>query len=41
MEARRHIEQFISKKVHLALHVKVEKDWRKNENLLRRFGYIE
>lgn len=40
-DARRHIELFLSKKVHLALFVKVEKDWRKNENLLRRFGYTE
>ena len=38
-EARIDIEKFIGKKVFLELFVKVEKEWRKNENKLRRFGY--
>ena len=39
MEARRDLEEFFQKKVFLETHVKVEKDWRKNERQLRRFGY--
>jgi GTPase len=39
-EARKVIQRFLGKKVHLVLFVKVEKDWRKDENVLRRFGYI-
>jgi len=39
-EARKQIQKFLGKKVHLVLLVKVEKDWRKDENLLKRFGYI-
>jgi GTPase len=38
-EARIDIERFLKKKVFLELFVKVEKEWRKNENKLRRFGY--
>lgn len=38
-EARIDIEKFLGKKVFLELFVKVEKEWRKNENKLRRFGY--
>lgn len=38
-EARLDIERFLGKKVFLELFVKVEKEWRKNENKLRRFGY--
>lgn len=38
-EARKDIERFLGKKVFLELFVKVEKDWRKSENKLRRFGY--
>lgn len=37
--ARIDIEEFIGKKVFLELSVKVTKDWRDNEKLLRRFGY--
>jgi len=39
-ESRKQIQKFLGKKVHLVLFVKVEKDWRKDENLLKRFGYI-
>jgi GTPase len=38
-EARIDIEKFLGKKVFLELFVKVEKEWRKNEGKLRRFGY--
>ena len=40
-EARKDIEKFFEKKVFLELFVKVEKDWRNQENKLRAFGYIE
>ena len=40
-EARKDIETFFEKKVYLELYVKVEKDWRNQENKLRAFGYIE
>jgi len=38
-EARKDIEEFVGKKVFLELHVKVNKDWRDNEIILKRFGY--
>ena len=38
-EARIDIEKFLGKKVFIELFVKVEKEWRKNEGKLRRFGY--
>ena len=38
-EARKDLEQFFGKKIHLELFVKVQKDWRSNSNQLRRFGY--
>jgi GTPase len=38
-EARIDIEKFIQKKVHLDLYVKVSKDWRDNDKLLKQFGY--
>ena len=41
IEARKDIEKFFEKKVYLELYVKVEKDWRNQENKLRQFGYIE
>jgi GTP-binding protein Era len=37
--ARKDIERFFEKKVFLELFVKVEKDWRNREALLRAFGY--
>ena len=40
-EARKDIEKFFEKKVFLELYVKVEKDWRNQENKLRAFGYID
>ena len=41
IEARKDIEQFFQKHVYLEMFVKVEKDWRNRENVLRSFGYIE
>ncbi len=37
--AREAIEEFFGKKVYLQLTVKVNKDWRNNDNTLERFGY--
>ncbi len=38
-EARQDLEKIIEKKVFLGLEVKVEKDWRKKDNILNDFGY--
>ncbi|MGQ9461984.1 MAG: GTPase Era [Candidatus Fervidibacter sp.] len=38
--ARTEIERWLGKKVYLDLWVKVAKNWRKDENALRRFGYF-
>lgn len=37
--ARKDIERFFDKKVFLQVFVKVEKDWRSRDNILRQFGY--
>ena len=37
--ARKTLEVFFGKKVHLELYVKVNKDWRNNSKQLKRFGY--
>lgn len=37
--ARKDIERFFDKKVFLELYVKVEKDWRNRDNMLKTFGY--
>ena len=39
IEARKDLELFFGKQVHLELYVKVNKNWRSNQNQLRRFGY--
>lgn len=39
-QARLDIEEFLQKKVYLELTVKVSKDWRNNETLLKRYGYF-
>lgn len=39
MEARKDIEAFFEKKVFLELFVKVEKDWRNKDKVLKDFGY--
>jgi len=38
-EARKQMEKFLGKQVFLELYVKVMKDWRDNEKILKRFGY--
>ncbi len=38
-EARKDMEEFFQKQVFLELFVKVNKDWRDNDNMLKRFGY--
>ncbi len=37
--ARKDIEKFFDKKVFLEIFVKVEKDWRNRDNILKQFGY--
>lgn len=37
--ARKDIEHFFEKKIFLEMFVKVEKDWRNRDNLLKNFGY--
>ena len=37
--ARQDIERFFDKKVFLQLFVKVEKEWRSSDKMLRNFGY--
>ena len=39
-EARKEIEAFLDKHIFLGLTIKVEKNWRENERLLKRFGYM-
>lgn len=38
-EARKDLEIFFDKKVHIELFVKVNKNWRSNDRQLKRFGY--
>ena len=38
-EARKDLEKFFNKKIHLELYVKVNKNWRNDKRQLRRFGY--
>ena len=38
-EARKELEKFFGKQIHIELFVKVNKNWRSNENQLKRFGY--
>lgn len=39
IEARKDLEKFFGKQIHLELYVKVNKNWRSNQTQLRRFGY--
>ena len=39
ISARKDIEKFIGNKIYLELSVKVKKDWRDNDNMLKQFGY--
>lgn len=38
-EARKDLQRFFGKKIHLELYVKVNKNWRNDKRQLRRFGY--
>lgn len=38
-EARKDLQVFFDKKVHIELFVKINKNWRNNTNQLKRFGY--
>jgi len=40
IRARKTIEQFYRKKVHLELFVKVQPGWRKRDDALKKFGYV-
>ncbi len=39
VEARKDLERFFGKQIHLELYVKVNKNWRSNQKQLKRFGY--
>ncbi|WP_298342245.1 GTPase Era [uncultured Algibacter sp.] len=39
IEARKDLEKFFGKQIHIELYVKVNKNWRSNQNQLKRFGY--
>ncbi|MCB0435983.1 MAG: GTPase Era, partial [Mangrovimonas sp.] len=39
VEARKDLELFFDKQIHLELYVKVNKNWRSNVKQLKRFGY--
>ena len=39
INSRKVIEEFLQKKVHLELFVKVRPKWRDNENYLKEYGY--
>ena len=40
-QARQDLEKITEKKVFLGLQVKVEKDWRKKDKVLKSFGYVQ
>ena len=39
VEARKDLEKFFAKQVHIELYVKVNKNWRSSSQQLKRFGY--
>ena len=39
IESRKDLETFFGKQIHIELFVKVNKNWRSNQNQLKRFGY--
>lgn len=41
VEARKDLEKFFGKQVHLELYVKVNKNWRNDARQLKRFGYTD
>lgn len=40
-KARGRLEEFLGRRVYLSLRVKVDPDWRRNQEALVRFGYVE
>jgi len=40
-QAREELEELVENKVFLELFVKVSKNWRRNTNLLKDFGYTK
>ena len=40
VDARKELEEFLQGNVHLSLHVKVDKNWRKDEDKLKVYGYL-
>jgi GTPase len=41
IESRKELEAFFQKHVHVELFVKVQKDWKDDNSLLKRFGYLD
>ena len=39
VEARADLEKFFGKQIHIEMYVNVNKNWRSNTNMLKRFGY--
>jgi len=39
VEARKDLEKFFGKQIHIELYVKINKNWRSNQRQLKRFGY--
>ncbi len=39
VESRKELEKFFGKQIHIELYVKINKNWRSNQNQLKRFGY--
>ncbi|MBP2831609.1 GTPase Era [Aquimarina sp. U1-2] len=39
IEARKELEKFFGKQIHIELYVKVNKNWRSSQRQLKRFGY--
>ncbi|EIJ39880.1 GTPase Era [Galbibacter orientalis] len=39
VQSRKDLEKFFGKQVHIEIYVKVNKNWRSNQNQLKRFGY--
>lgn len=41
VDARKELEDFLQGKVHLSLNVKVDKNWRRDEDKLKAYGYLK
>jgi len=41
VKAREGLESFLNRKIFLSLRVRVDADWRTNEEALQRYGYLE